>query len=128
MWYKKIGGAAMVFKPEGMRKEIVQNMRGGKGQVEIVHLVERNQLANEARLFARLTLKPGTYIGPHRHENEFEIFFVLSGKGTFYDNDKPTHIEAGDVCLTMSGETHSVENNSNEDLVLLAVIILSPKS
>jgi mannose-6-phosphate isomerase-like protein (cupin superfamily) len=118
----------MVFKPEGMRKEIVQNMRGGKGQVEIVHLVERNQLANEARLFARLTLKPGTSIGPHRHENEFEIFFVLSGKGTFYDNDKPTEIEAGDVCLTMSGETHSVENNSNEDLVLLAVIILSPKS
>uniref|UniRef100_A0A832MPR5 Cupin domain-containing protein n=1 Tax=Pseudothermotoga hypogea TaxID=57487 RepID=A0A832MPR5_9THEM len=118
----------MVFKSEGMRREIVQNMRGGKGQVEIVHLVEKDLLANEARLFAKLTLKPGTSIGPHTHENEFEIFFVLSGKGIFYDNGKPVEIEANDICLTMSGETHSVENNSNEDLVLLAVIILLPKN
>ncbi|MGB9790413.1 MAG: cupin domain-containing protein [Thermotoga caldifontis] len=116
----------MVIKPDSMRKELVSNMRGGKGQVEITHLVDRNLLANEARLFAKLTLKPGTSIGPHRHENEFEVFFVLSGRGIFYDNDNPVEVQAGDVCLTMSGETHSIENNSSEDLVLLAVIILLP--
>lgn len=118
----------MVIKVEDMKKDIVPNMRGGKGQVEILHLVDRNLLANEARLFAKLTLKPGTSIGVHKHENEFEIFFVLSGEGIFYDNDQPVQIKAGDVCLTRSGETHSVENNSNEDLVLLAVIILHPRS
>lgn len=114
----------MVLKSDQMRKETISNMRGGKGEVELLHLVERNMLANKARLFAKLTLKPGVSIGPHKHENEFEVFFVLAGEGVFYDNGHPTHVKAGDVCLTMSGETHSIENPYGEDLQLLAVIVL----
>ncbi|MCS7174940.1 cupin domain-containing protein [Pseudothermotoga sp.] len=114
----------MVLKSEQMRREIISNMRGGKGEVELLHLLERNMLANRARLFAKLTLKPGVSIGPHKHENEFEVFFVLNGRGIFYDNGQAVDVKPGDVCFTMSGDTHSIENPYNEDLQLLAIIVL----
>ena len=114
----------MVVKPENIRIEKRTNMRGGKGEVEISHLLEKDVLKGKARLFARIKIPPNSSIGLHKHENEFEIFYILSGKGVFHDNGKDVQVQAGDVCFTDSGESHSIENTSNEDLELLAVIML----
>ncbi|AEH51899.1 cupin domain-containing protein [Pseudothermotoga thermarum] len=115
----------MVIKPEEMKVDLIENMRGGKGKVEIQHLVDKQLLEGKARLFAKLTVKPNSSVGFHKHENEFEIFYILSGKGLFHEDDKTIPIQAGDVCLTQSGHSHSIENTSEtEDLVFLAVIFL----
>ncbi len=114
----------MVIKPGEIKVETIQNMRGGKGEVEIRHLVDKQLLEGKARLFAKITVKPNSSVGFHRHENEFEIFYILSGKGLFHDDDKTVPVEAGDICLTQSGHSHSIENTSDVNLEFVAVIIL----
>ena len=114
----------MVIRPNDMRVEKRVNMRDGKGEVKITHLLEKDLLKGRARLFARIKIPPNSSIGLHKHEGEFEIFYILSGRGLFHDNGKDVPIQAGDVCFTDSGESHSIENTSDEDLELLAAIIL----
>ncbi len=114
----------MVIKAENMRVEKIANMRGGKGEVEITHLLEKEFMKGRARLLAKLRIPPNSSVGLHKHEGEFEVFFILSGKGVFHDNGKDVPVQAGDVCFTDSGESHYIENASDEDLVLLAFIVL----
>ncbi|HEY8542240.1 MAG TPA: cupin domain-containing protein [Pseudothermotoga sp.] len=114
----------MVINAHSMRTEKITNMRNGKGEVEILHLVEKQFLFGKSRLFAKLSIKPGSSIGTHKHENEFEIFYVLSGKGLFNDNGNAIPVQAGDICFTAPGETHSIENTSQQDLEILAIIVL----
>lgn len=55
--------------PENMLLEIKENMRGGDGQVEMLHLFTQNELRGRCRIFARLTLQPGCSIGEHAHNH-----------------------------------------------------------
>lgn len=114
----------MVINPNSMRTERITSMRNGKGEVDILHLIEKQSLFGKARLFAKLSVKPESSIGLHKHENEFEIFYVLSGKGLFNDNGNIIPVQTGDICFTTPGETHSIENTTQQDLELLAIIML----
>jgi mannose-6-phosphate isomerase-like protein (cupin superfamily) len=104
--------------------EIREQMRGGKGAVEISPLFEKGEYKGKARLIAQITLNPGCSIGDHAHEGEDEIYFFISGKGIVNDNGVIHEVTAGDSVLTGNGAYHSVENTGDEPLVLMAVIIL----
>lgn len=106
-----------------MIKELRHEMRGGKGNVELLHIFKQDEMTGKARLFARITLNPGCSIGMHKHENEEEIFYVLSGKGTLNDNGNITELSPGDASLTGNGSSHSIENNGSEPLVFIAAIL-----
>ncbi|KHC91433.1 hypothetical protein Mc24_05150 [Thermotoga sp. Mc24] len=114
----------MVIRSSDVKVEKVLSMRGGKGEVEMTHLLSKEIMHNKARLFAKMKLSPGSSVGLHKHEGEFEIYYILSGEGVFHDNGKDVPIKAGDVCFTDSGESHSIENTGDTDLEFLAVIIL----
>ncbi len=104
------------------KEECRENMRGGKGKISIRHWFAKEELPH-ARLCAQLTIPPGGSIGPHQHENEEELFIVLSGKGILTEDDKKEEITAGDAVLTGSGASHAVENPGTEPLELVAVIM-----
>jgi mannose-6-phosphate isomerase-like protein (cupin superfamily) len=116
----------MIRRTEDMIKEIREQMREGKGHVEITHLFKKDELhGKSARLIAKLTLNPGCSIGLHPHENDEEIFYVINGKGRVDDNGKTYEVSAGDATLTGGGETHSIENIGTEPLEVMAVILYS---
>ena len=71
----------MVKRMADMEKQVREKMRGGKGQVEILHIFRQEELKGKMRLLARLRLAPGSSIGYHVHEGEEEIFYILSGTG-----------------------------------------------
>ncbi len=103
--------------------ELRTAMRGGDGTVKIEHLWdEKRELQDLNRMFGRLTLEPGTSIGFHEHEEEAEVFFVISGSGEVNDNGFLSNVSAGDSILTGFGTSHSVRCTGTEPLVLLAVI------
>ncbi|WP_328598752.1 cupin domain-containing protein [Pseudoramibacter porci] len=59
----------------------------------------------------------------HQHIHETEPYYILSGEGTFIDNDQSkTLVHAGDTCTIEPGQWHSMENNSSEDLIFMALI------
>ena len=54
-----------------------------------------------------------------------ECYVIKSGKGVVIDNGKKIDISAGDVVITGNGDVHSVINTENEDLEILAFIVLN---
>lgn len=101
-----------------------ENMRGGNGTVKLEGLVA--QLPFNARLFSKITLVPGASIGYHVHENETELFYFAQGRGLANDDGNVVEVEAGDAMATANGHGHGVENNSSEDMVIIAAIIKDP--
>jgi len=114
----------MVQRAGNMEVEIREQMRGGKGTIEITHLLKQNQLKGKCRFVGSMLIRPGCSIGLHRHDNEEEIYYVIKGAGTVEDNGVRQPIKAGDVVLTGDGASHSVENTGDEDMVILGIILL----
>lgn len=115
----------MIRRAEEMKQEVVVGMRGGQGEVQITHILQRekDEFANKGRLYAKNVLKPGTSIGLHEHVGDFEAYYILSGEGTVDDNGEKTAVKAGDLVLTRNGQRHSIENTGNVDLVFMALIL-----
>jgi quercetin dioxygenase-like cupin family protein len=114
----------MVKRKDEMVIEVRNRMRGGTGDVEICHIFKQEELNGKARLVAKIKLEPGCSIDPHEHIDEEEIFYILKGTATVNDNGKPARLNPGDALLTGGGAMHSISNNSNDTLELIAVIIL----
>jgi mannose-6-phosphate isomerase-like protein (cupin superfamily) len=113
----------MVIRDHEMSIEKKEKMRSGEGVVEIKHLVNKDKLKN-ARLLAHLTIPISASIGEHEHNNETEYFIILKGKGIVNDDGEEKEVLPGDVIITGNGAKHSIKNISNENLEMIAVIIL----
>lgn len=119
----------MIKRAENLRQEVIASMRGGAGQVNITHIIEKNQDMDEfngkGRLFSKNTVKPGCSIGYHQHTGDSEIYYILSGEGIVDDNGTKSSVKAGDVVVTKNGESHSIENTGTIDLVIIALILFA---
>lgn len=76
----------MIKRNGDMEKEVREKMRGGKGEVEILHIFRKEEMKGKMRLHARLRLPKGSSIGYHVHDGEEEVFYILSGTGLVTDN------------------------------------------
>ncbi len=57
----------------------------------------------------------------HSHSAQWELYHVISGKGSVRHADGTTPIEAGDAFVFKPGEPHQLTNNGDVDLVLLVI-------
>ena len=64
----------------------------------------------------------GATIGRHTHEEDSEIIFILSGPGSVLDDDELLPLEAGQCHYCPQGHSHSLINDSTEELVFFAVV------
>ncbi len=99
-------------------------IRGGRGEVEIHKILNGvEELYGKGRMFSHMILAPGNSIGEHRHEGDNEIFYFLKGSGTYNDNGNPVRVFPGDTVICNDGECHSLVNDGNEPLELIALIL-----
>ena len=98
-------------------------VQNGKGLCHIKHLTDKEGLYGHGRMFAHVTVDPGCSIGYHPHEHETEFYYILKGEALFSDNGKEVILHAGDVAATGYGEGHSLENQSQESMELIALIV-----
>ena len=113
----------MIKKEQEMRTEVLEHVRDGKGSVSFTYLLEEQDYEGHARMIAKILLKPNCSIGYHRHCGEEEVITVLQGQATYMENEKERILNTGDTCLTRNGESHSIANQTNEDLLLYAMIL-----
>jgi len=70
-----------------------------------------------------MTLKPGDSIGMHKHETNEDAYVILSGEGTFTDNDgKEFKVKAGDTTIARRGQSHALKNTGTQPLVFLDIV------
>ena len=69
-----------------------------------------------------LRLAPGQTPYPyHSHSAQWELYHVISGKGTVRHKDGVAEIEAGDAFVFGPDEPHQPTNNGSADLVMLVI-------
>ena len=113
----------MIKRAGEMREEIRPRMRGGEGEVKIHHLFEPGEYRGHVRLMARIVLEPGCSIGPHEHQEEEELFYVLRGKARLTEDGTDYELKPNDAALTGGGRSHALANIGDEPLEVLAVIL-----
>lgn len=106
----------------------VEGLAGGKGTAHMYHVLSKEELNGHGRLYARVVLEPGASVGWHQHIRDTEPYYILRGEGDFFEGDtgdgerRMTKVHAGQVCMIEVGQWHSIENNSGEELEIMALI------
>ena len=115
----------MIKRASDMTDKINVNMRGGDGQVAVREILTKGEYKGNARLVGTITLEPGCSIGAHIHENEEEIFYIINGTATYDDNGETVTLNAGDSCICLGSQKHSIANRMAEGKVEVFAVILT---
>ncbi len=115
----------MIKRAGTLKVDVHQNRFGGQGEVRMTHLLQGDEFYGKGRLFSRNVILPGSSIGFHPHEKDMEAYYILSGEGIFNDNGVEHPVKAGDVAFTAVGQSHSLRNNGDKNLELIALILFA---
>ena len=106
----------MLLNFEQMEETTVPHMRGGEGE-----LIRRVFINEDAKIMqGRLT--PGSTIGLHTHERDSEMIYILSGGGKVLCDGEYESLTTGSCHYCPKGHAHSLINDTDGDLVFLAMI------
>ena len=106
----------MLLNFDQIEEKIIPKMRGGEGE-----MITR-MFVNEDTKIMRGRLTPGSTIGLHTHEGDSEMIFILSGAGKVLCDGEYEPLSAGSVHYCPKGHAHSLINDGDEDLEILAMI------
>lgn len=113
----------MLRRNEDIIPGVRRNVHGGDGEVYSYVFLKPEEACNKGRLFSKTALPVGASIGMHRHEGEFEIYYVISGPGVANDGRQDYPLGPGDMYLCEDGNEHRLVNNGKEKLVFITIIL-----
>ena len=113
----------MIKRLEERKKVEMVNAQGGMNSIFAHLILEGAEFTEAGRLFNIVTFPPQSSIGYHVHNGETETYLVLQGRGRYSDNGTEVEIGPGDVAYCPSGEGHGLVNITDEDLVIVALIL-----
>ena len=102
---------------------IRENVRGGEGALAFHDFLLAEESYGAGKLFSRTELPAGASIGEHRHDGEFEVYYVLEGMVEVLDGGAWQTLRRGDMHLCASGESHAVRNSSAVEAQILMLIL-----
>ncbi len=101
-------------------------IQNGNGLAEMRKILNSDQeLYGKGRLFSHMVLAPGRSVGEHTHHGDHEIYYFLSGSGTYNDNGHYVKVCPGDTTVCNDGELHGLVNDGDEPLEFIALILYS---
>lgn len=106
----------MIIDFEKIETTIIPNFRGGEKETSAQMFVDENNKIMRGKLI------PGASIGMHTHETSSEIIYILSGQGKVLYEDTYETLSSGSCHYCPKGHSHSLINNSDNDLVFFAVV------
>ena len=112
----------MIVRKKDMRTQVRSLMKGGVGDVTVLHFVETDELPN-IRFVGEMTLPPGASIGDHVHEQETEYYIITDGIGVVFDGGEDHRVGRGDIIVTGGGASHRIRNGGSTPLKIIAFIV-----
>ena len=113
----------MFIKSEDMQTIPRLRLRDGFGTTDFLHIVAADDLPKNTRLFSVMCLEKGCSVGRHDHVAETEVYYVIEGEGIINDNGTIRPFRKGDCSVCGGGDFHSVSNENEQTLKIIAVII-----
>jgi quercetin dioxygenase-like cupin family protein len=98
-----------------------QQAHQGEGTV----MTARVHRAAEAglRFLDLVEVPPGSTVGRHRHDQDHELYIVISGAGTVELDGEQVAVTAGDVALNVPFGTHALRCDGHQPLRLVVVCV-----
>ena len=106
----------MIINYNDLEEQKLPEFKGGKGTY-IARMF--NDDLNKI-MFGKL--QPGSSIGMHMHDSNSELIYIISGNADVLYDDKTEKVTCGNCHYCPKGHSHSLINNSNEDLEFFAVV------
>ncbi len=106
----------MTIDFNNMEATIIPNFKGGEKEISAKMFFDGNNMIMKG------VLQPGASIGYHSHDTSSEIIFIIKGKGKVIDNNETVTIEEGQCHYCKKGDSHSLINDSDEELVFYAAV------
>ena len=106
----------MILDFSKIEETVKTQIYGGEKQLKAHMNIDKN---NKILLG---TLEPGASIGLHTHETNSEIIYILSGKGKVLFEGEYELVSAGLCHYCPQGCSHSLINDSNDNLTFFAVV------
>ena len=94
---------------------------GGHGEVTALEFFHRGEVGSGFQFFHDTTVPAGASIGLHRHHNNAEIYYLLSGEADFYLDGHRYAMRPGDLGVVQDGQTHKIVNTGSTPLRLIVV-------
>jgi mannose-6-phosphate isomerase-like protein (cupin superfamily) len=91
--------------------EIIYELIGAAG--------DESEIPNHS--LARIVLPPGKSSSLHYHKISQETYYILQGVGLLKVGDETERVSAGQACYIPAGQVHQISNQTEHDLVFLAV-------
>lgn len=101
---------------EEIEKKVLTNFYGGNGNIEA------RIFADDLNKIMKSVFLPGSSSGMHLHETSSEIIYVLSGRGKAIIEGKEEVLEPGVCHYCKKGQSHSVINDGDENLVMFCIV------
>ena len=106
----------MIIDFNNIEEQRITGFKGGNGDVLTRNFVD----AKNKIMISRL--QPGANSGYHKHENNSETVYILSGRGHFdYDGGRE-EVQAGSVHYCPMGHAHAMYNDGDDELVYFAIV------
>lgn len=96
--------------------ENISRMKGGEKEVSV------KMFSDGTNRIMKAVLGPGSSIGIHTHEDSCETILVTEGRGSIIQDGVKSKVEKGMCLYCPKGHTHSLINDSEENLSIFAVI------
>ena len=106
----------MLIPFDNINETVLERFKGGEGTFIPRMFSDDNCKIMRARLL------PHSHLGLHTHEGNSEVLFVLSGTGKVLYDGEYLPLQPGDCHYCPMGHEHSLINDTDEELVILAVV------
>lgn len=107
----------MIIDLENMETTVLPNFKGGEKEYKA------KMFFDGTTRIMRGTLEQGASIGYHKHEDNCEIMFFLSGSGKILMDEGVEFVKAGQCHFCPKGHSHSLINENAEPLVFCACVL-----
>lgn len=107
----------MKIEFDEMKEALISEFKGGTGELFLKKYEERNVKIMRSRLTA------GSSIGRHKHTDDCEIIYIVSGEAEAFCDGKREAFAKGAAHYCPSGSEHSIVNTGKTDLEMFAVVI-----
>ncbi len=104
-----------------MELKILPNFKGGEKEYRA------KMIDIDKQKIMKGLLIPGASIGFHKHDNSSEVMFITKGCAKYITEDKDgikkvELLKAGECHICKCGESHTLINDTDEDIEFYAVI------